>query len=208
VLRLRRPLARFGAEALRVRAADFWRVGSGVQGLEPGRAIPFRPVLRLRRPLALARFRRAGLHHRVQPSALAPWAARAGRLGWLSEPDGQCLGGIGEISTGQEQFGYSPARLKIKGGGRAGTGRDDCVMVALKHGAQSERTRALRGDLPGACSKQASGSCPCLRCIARRRRVVAGSPMCRYRPLRSSRGLIEQRSNRGQHTLPELLRWS
>ena len=40
---------------------------------------------------------------------------------------------VGQISTGQEQFGYSPAWLKIKGGGRAGTGRDDCVIEYIEH---------------------------------------------------------------------------
>jgi hypothetical protein len=39
------------------------------------------------------------------------------------------LVGVGQISTGQEQVRLLPSvGLKIKGGGRAGTGRDDCVI--------------------------------------------------------------------------------
>jgi hypothetical protein len=52
-------------------------------------------------------------------------------------------GGVGEISTGQKQFSYSPARLKIKRRASRRHRPDDCVIVALKHGARSEKgTRA------------------------------------------------------------------
>ena len=48
---------------------------------------------------------------------------------------------VGQISTGQEQFGYSPAWLKIKGGGRAGTGRDDCVIEYIEHDGVRDLSR-------------------------------------------------------------------
>jgi hypothetical protein len=53
---------------------------AGVQGLEPGRAVPFRPVLRLPRPLV--RFGAEGAGGTGRPPAMThgrPWAA----AGWL-----------------------------------------------------------------------------------------------------------------------------